>query len=316
MSDKQKLFLLFFISICFLVLLLGKGLTIDNYSFFLSLRLPKVIAIILAAAAIALSSLAFQTMTSNRILTPSVMGFDSLYLLIQVIIVFVFGTVSIFYLNPYANFIVCALTMVLFSIALFHFYFRVGNNNLLVLLLLGIILGQVFSNVTSMISMMLSPNDFSSLQASMFASFNHVKVELIYISAPIIVTAAFFLFKMHHILNVLWLNHDNAVSLGVNVIVTHRKVLLLSTVLIAVSTALVGPILFFGFLVTNLTREWIKSYHHRTLFIACVLIATSTLLMGQFFIDHVFHLQTTLSVVINFIGGIYFFRILLKKQIM
>ncbi|PKF61566.1 ABC transporter permease [Psychromonas sp. psych-6C06] len=316
MTDKQKIILLCAISLSFLVLLLGTGLTLDNYAFFLSLRIPKVIAIVLAAVAIALSSLAFQTITSNRILTPSVMGFDALYLLTQVLIVFVVGSVSVLYINPYINFIVCALTMVLFSLALFHFYFRAGNHNLLVLLLLGIILGQVFSNLTSMLAMMLSPNDFASLQANMFASFNHVKVELIYICAPVITFAAYSLFKMHQTLNVLWLNHDNATSLGVNVLATNRKVLLLSTLLIAVSTALVGPILFFGFLVTNLTREWIQSYHHRTLFIACVLIATCTLLIGQFFIEHLFELQTTLSVVINFIGGVYFLRILLKKQIL
>jgi iron complex transport system permease protein len=316
MTDKKKIYLLLIINSAFLVLLLGKGLTFDNYQFFLSLRIPKVIAIVLAAIAIALSSLAFQTITSNRILTPSVMGFDSLYLLTQIIIVFICGSMSVFYLNPYLNFAVCTVTMMLFSVVLFNFYFRSGSSNLLLLLLVGIILGQVFGNLTSMIAMMLSPNEFASLQANMFASFNHVKVELIYISLPVIACAAFFLFKMHQTLNVLWLNHENATSLGVNVKATNRQVLLLSTILIAVSTALVGPVLFFGFLVTNLTREWIQSYQHRTLFIACVLIAVCTLLIGQFVIEHIFKFQTTLSVVINFVGGAYFLRLLLKKQIM
>ena len=195
MTDKKKIYLLLLINSAFLVLLLGKGLTLDNYQFFLSLRIPKVIAIVLAAIAIALSSLAFQTITSNRILTPSVMGFDSLYLLTQIIIVFIFGSMSVFYLNPYLNFAVCALTMMLFSIVLFNFYFRSGSSNLLLLLLVGIVLGQVFSNLTSMIAMMLSPNEFASLQANMFASFNHVKVELIYISLPVITCAAFFFSK-------------------------------------------------------------------------------------------------------------------------
>lgn len=316
MTDKQKLCLLAIITLSFLILMLGKGLTLDNYQYFLSRRTPKVVAILLAATAIALSSLAFQTITNNRILTPSVMGFDALYLLTQMLIVFIFGSMSALYLDPFTNFVTCTLTMLLFSFLLFHFYFCSNKNNLLVLLLLGIILGQVFSSITSMMAMMISPSEFAMMQASMFASFNNVKSELIYISVPVILVCSILLFKLNNQLNVLWLNHDNATSLGINVQRLTYQVLLLSTLLIAVSTALVGPILFFGFLITNLTREWIKSYQHHTLFIGCILIATTTLLVGQFVIEHIFSLQTTLSVIINFLGGLYFLRILLKKQLL
>lgn len=316
MTDKQKILLLLLLTASFLALLLGKGLTWDNYEYFLSRRTPKVLAILLAATAIALSSLAFQTITNNRILTPSVMGFDALYLLTQILIVLIFGSYSAFYLNPYLNFAASASVMLIFSFALFHFYFSNKNSNLLVLLLLGVILGQVFSSLTSMIAMMLSPNDFASLQANMFASFNNVNVQLIYTCTPLIIICAWRLYRLNAQLNVLWLNPENATSLGIEVPRLTKQVLMLSTILIAVSTALVGPILFFGFLVTNLTREWIHSFQHKVLLIACVLISTTTLLVGQFFIEHVFNLQTTLSVVINFIGGIYFLRILLKKQLM
>lgn len=316
MTDKLKLCLLAVLTLSFLTLLLAKGLTFDNYQYFLSRRTPKVIAILMAATAIALSSMAFQTITNNRILTPSVMGFDALYLLTQMMIVFIFGSMSAIYLDPFVNFITCTLTMLLFSFALFHFYFRSNKNNLLVLLLLGIILGQVFSSITSMMAMMISPSEFAMMQANMFASFNNIKEQLIYICAPIILICAILLFRLNNQLNVLWLNQDNATSLGINVKQLIYQVLILSTLLIAVSTALVGPILFFGFLVTNLTREWFKSYQHHTLFIGCILIATTTLVVGQFVIEHIFNLQTTLSVVINFLGGIYFLRIMLKKQLM
>jgi len=315
MTDRNRLLILLACAICALLLLLGYGLTADNYEYFLSRRMPKAAALVLAATAIALSSLAFQTITNNRILTPSVMGFDGLYMLSQVMIVFLLGGLSAFALDPYLNFVVCCALMLGFSFLLFGFYFRSGKRNLIVLLLLGVILSQLFDNLASMLIMMLDPNEFTAIQSSMFASFNNIKVELLSLSALVIACAALALLRMHHQLNVLWLDTDNATSLGVDVPAVTRRVMLLSSLLIAVATALVGPVLFFGLLVTNLTREWLQTYQHKLLLVGCVLIAVIALLIGQFVVEQMFHFQTTLSVVINFVGGLYFLRMLLKNKI-
>ncbi|CSD39496.1 vibriobactin and enterobactin ABC transporter permease [Vibrio cholerae] len=112
-----------------------------------------------------------------------------------------------------------------------------------------------------------------------------------------------------------WLDKDNAVSLGVDVHKVTRNVLLISALLISISTALVGPILFFGLLVTNLTREWFRSYRHSTLLLATSAMSVCALLSGQWIIEKVFHFGTTLSVVINFIGGIYFLSLLLRNKV-
>ncbi|OXE28158.1 ABC transporter permease, partial [Vibrio parahaemolyticus] len=84
----------------------------DNYQYFLSRRVPKVLAIVLAGVAIAQSSMVFQTITHNRILTPSIMGFDALYVLTQVLIVLLFGGLSTLVLNIYVNFTIAACIMV------------------------------------------------------------------------------------------------------------------------------------------------------------------------------------------------------------
>ncbi|MCV5223704.1 iron chelate uptake ABC transporter family permease subunit, partial [Escherichia coli] len=90
-----------------------------------------------------------------------------------------------------------------------------------------------------------------------------------------------------------------------------RNVFIISAVLIAISTALVGPIMFFGLLVTNLSREMFRSYQHKTLLVGCSFLSISSLLAGQWIIENVFSFETTLSVVINFIGGAYFLYLLL-----
>ena len=193
------------------------GLTADNYQYFLSRRIPKVLAIVLAGIAIAQSSLAFQTITNNRILTPSIMGFDSLYLLIQVIIVVAFGRFSALILNDYINFALSVVIMMSFSLILFSFYFRGEKQNLIGLLLLGVILGQLFSNVSSFFIMLMDPNNFTVVQSNMFASFNNINVDLVYLSTPLLILVVIGLYRMHNQLDVFWLDKDNAISLGVDV---------------------------------------------------------------------------------------------------
>ncbi|UXI02425.1 iron chelate uptake ABC transporter family permease subunit [Photobacterium sp. TY1-4] len=315
MSDSRKLWILGITSLVFAALFIGVGLNADNYVYFLSRRVPKVLAMVLAGVAIAQSSLVFQTITHNRILTPSIMGFDSLYVLTQVSVVTLFGSFSAYSLNAYLNFSLSAGVMVLFSLLLFGFYFAKQGRNLFTLLLLGLILGQLFINVSSFFTMLMDPNEFSTVQANLFASFSNVKVELVYLCLPLLVAASAALFRMNRVLDVFWLDHDNAISLGVDVRRTTMQVLMLSAFLIAVSTALVGPIMFFGLLVTNLAREAFGTYHHRVLMIGCSLLAVCALLSGQWVIENIFHFETTLSVVINFIGGAYFLSMLFRNKI-
>lgn len=316
MRDKTKLCLLVIISLVFIGLFLGIGLNADNYQYFLSRRIPKVLAMILAGMCIAQSSIAFQTITNNRILTPSIMGFDSLYLLIQVLVVILFGGASYFTMNAYANFALSTIIMVGFSILLFGFYFRGEKPNLIVLLLVGVVIGAVFSNISSFFTMLMSPNDFASLQAVMFASFNNVKTSLVYWSAPLLLLVSWLLYRHHRSLDVFWLDQDNATSLGVDVPRITRNVLLLSAVMISISTAIVGPILFFGLLISNLTREWFRTFQHRVLLLASSAMAVCALLSGQWVVEKVFAFNTTLSVIINFIGGIYFLSLLLRNKVM
>ncbi|MGV2687013.1 iron chelate uptake ABC transporter family permease subunit, partial [Clostridium perfringens] len=81
------------------IILVAVFLFIDlggNWDYALPRRIKKVLAIILTGGAIALSTTVFQTVTNNRILTPSVMGLDSLYVLIQTTVIFVFGSFTLY----------------------------------------------------------------------------------------------------------------------------------------------------------------------------------------------------------------------------
>ncbi|RXJ74094.1 ABC transporter permease [Veronia nyctiphanis] len=315
MRDKQKLLILSLVALGLAALFIVIGLNANNYEYFLSRRTPKVLAMVLAGIAVAQASLVFQTITNNRILTPSIMGFDSLYVLTQTSIVMFFGGMSAFAINHYLNFTISIVVMAMFSVFLFGFYFQGKRKNLIVLLLAGLIIGQLFGNISSFFTMVMDPNEFSFLQGKLFASFNNIQMELVYICTPILLVAAFLLFREHTVLDVLWLDRDNAVSLGVDVDRFNRKILIFSALLIAISTALIGPIMFFGLLVTNLTREWFSTYQHKILLFGCSLMSICALLSGQWVVEKILHFDTTLNVVINFVGGVYFLSMLLRNKV-
>ncbi|MFS1918014.1 ABC transporter permease [Vibrio sp. 10N.286.55.E10] len=315
MRDSVKIAILAIASLCMATVFVGQGLTWDNYEFFLSLRLPKLLSIVLAAVAISASSLVFQTITNNRILTPSILGFDSLYLLVQTVLLFVFGSASFWVVDSIANFSMSVTVMILFSFALFHFYFKSKRNNVFTLLLIGIVCGSVFSSLSNFLAMLIDPNEFAVLQNVMFASFNNVKGELVYLSLIPLGLSLLGLWLLAPKLDVLWLGVDNATSLGVNTKRLTQITLVIVSVMVAVSTALVGPVLFFGLITVSLARQIFKSYQHRVLIIASSLLAVVLLVSGQWFIEKVMAFETTVSVVINLVGGLYFMFLLLRTRI-
>jgi iron complex transport system permease protein len=314
-KETTKIQILIVLALLIAAVFIGQGLTADNYHYFLSRRVPKVLAIVIASIAIGQSSLAFQTITHNRILTPSVMGFDFLYQFVQTFIVVVLGGLSSFAVNPYWNFSLATLVMCSFSLLLFVFYFGQNKGNLVTLMLLGVVFGQLFNSLSSFMTILLDPSDFATVQANMFASFNNANVDLIYVVSPLLLIVVVVLYRMHNVLDVLWLDRDNAIGLGVDVDKVVRNVLLLCAVLVSISTALVGPLMFFGLLVTNLTREWMRTYQHRYLLLGCSLMSIIALLGGQWVIERLMSFDTTLSVVINFVGGIYFLLLLIRNKV-
>ncbi|WP_333917880.1 iron chelate uptake ABC transporter family permease subunit [Vibrio crassostreae] len=315
MRDSVKIAILAIASLGMAAVFVGQGLTWDNYEFFLSLRLPKLLSIVLAAVAISASSLVFQTITNNRILTPSILGFDSLYMLVQTVLLFVFGGTSFWVIDAIANFSLSVTVMIVFSFALFHFYFKSKRNNVFTLLLIGIVCGSVFSSLANFLVMLIDPNEFAVLQNVMFASFNNVKGELVYLSLIPLGLSLLGLWLLAPKLDVLWLGVDNATSLGVNTKRLTQITLVIVSVMVAVSTALVGPVLFFGLITVSLARQIFKSYQHRVLIIASSLLAVVLLVSGQWFIEKVMAFETTVSVIINLVGGLYFMFLLLRTRI-
>ena len=286
----------------------------NNWEFALKLRSVKVIAILIVAASVAYSSVAFQTLTNNRILTPSIMGFESLYLLIQTIIVYMYGDETYKVLSSIDNFLVSVIGMIGFGLLLYFMIYKKGKDNIYLLLLVGIILGTLFSSLSSFMQLLIDPNDFFIVQGKMFATFNKINTDLLWPSSIILVVLLFFGFRMTKYLDVMALGREQAINLGLNYNGLVKLFLVMIAILVSISTALVGPITFLGLLVTNLTYELFKTHKHSIIIAACCIVSAVALLAGQFIMERILNLSTPLSAIINMVGGLYFIYLLLKVK--
>ncbi len=292
-------------------------MTIDsggNWDFILPFRGRKVMAIIVVGAAIAISTVIFQTVTGNRILTPAIMGFDSLYMLIQTVAVFTMGGASLLQADPKSRFLVDVLVMVVFSSLLFWWLFIKANRTLHLLVLIGIIFGVLFRSLTSLLQRMIDPTDFAVLQDTGFASFNSVDTTLVGLSAGIVITVALVVAWRNRVLDAMMLGRASAISIGVEYQREVMLVLTMTAVLVSVSTALVGPITFFGLLVAHLAYQTIGSSSHRFTIPAATMYAVIFLLGGQMILERVFNFNSSLSVMVDFFGGLLFILLLLKAS--
>lgn len=277
-------------------------------------RMIRVGAMVATGFAIAYSTVVFQTITRNRILTPSVMGLDSMYGVVQTVIYFFTGSLSIWVLNKYLNFGLSITAMILFALVLYRVLFKADKYPIYLLLLIGMILGTLLGSLVSFLQVLIDPVEYLSLQSRLFASFTKVNADLLFIAMAILAIAFLYGFRIMRQLDVASLGRENAINLGVNYDRLVMNVLILSSVLIATSTALVGPITFLGLIVANLSYQYLVTYKHSTLILGAGLISVIALVGGQFLVEHIFELNTTLSVIINFVGGIYFIYLLLKES--
>lgn len=313
MRNSTKIIILSTLAVLVCILYLFHGLN-GSFDYALPKRGIKVLAMAITGVAIAYSTVIFQTITHNRILTPSVMGFDSLYILLQTVVIFFLGSSHITIVNKHVNFILSVSAMVVFALLLYRFLFQSGKKPIYFLLLVGIIVGTFFGSISTFLQVLIDPNEFLRVQDKMFASFNNVSGELVWWAIAIIILALVIGWRSIHDLDVLSLGRDTAINLGVNYDRVVRKVLILSSVLIAVSTALVGPITFFGLIVANLSYQFFKTYKHSVLIVGASIMSVFALVGGQWVVERVFTFSTTLSVIINFVGGIYFIYLLLKES--
>lgn len=306
---KHKTLLISLVLILSLVYLFF-GISMNNIKYILMRRGSRLIAIYVVSYLVNTSTVYFQSMTNNRILTPSLLGYDRLYMLIQVVVVMILKQ----YISNISLFLVCVIVMTLFSTVLYSTILKKVNGDLYILLLIGTLVGTFFGSITSYLQLMMDPNEFSIIQNQGFASFNAINVNVLGLACllvlPTLVLQAY-LSKSH---DVVALGQNHAKNLGVNLGRFYKGALILISIDISIATALVGPISFLGLLTTNLGKEIEPSYRSKDLIFTSTFVSICLLLFAQIVFERIFKFNTSITVIINILGGIVFIWLMFKER--
>ncbi|HIV92344.1 MAG TPA: iron chelate uptake ABC transporter family permease subunit [Candidatus Eisenbergiella stercoravium] len=284
------------------------------FRYAMRLRTPKLIVMLITAFAIGGASIVFQSIINNTIVTPCLLGMNSLYTLIHTAVVFFASTGSFLALNANASFAVDVVLMGLTATVVYSWLFQKTRHNVLYVLLIGTVLSSFFSSIQTTLTRIMDPNEYDTLLATLVASFSNINSEIILLSVLLLAAVVFVLRKDLMLLDVLTLGKEQAVNLGVDYDRSIRRLLLGVTLCIAVATAMVGPISFLGLIIANLARQLLKTYRHTQLIFGSALFGMIVLVGGQLLVEHVFTYSIPVSVFITVGGGIYFLYLLLTAK--
>ncbi|MGL5406095.1 MAG: iron chelate uptake ABC transporter family permease subunit [Propionibacteriaceae bacterium] len=278
-----------------------------------TLRQSQVLTIAVVALCQALATVSFQTVTNNRLITPSVMGFEALYVSIQTTAVYLLGAAGVIALQGVPQFLLQIVIMVIFSVSLYSWLLSGKLGNLHIMLLAGIVIGGGMKSVASFMQRLLSPSEFDVLSARLFGNISNAQTEYLPIAIPLSLVGAITLYLYSQKLNVMSLGRDISLNLGLKYQREMLVVLGLVSILMSLSTALVGPMTFLGFLIATLAYQIADTFDHRYLFPAACLTAFVVLAGSYFVMGNIFYAEGSVSIIIELVGGSAFLIHILRK---
>ncbi|HBV10158.1 MULTISPECIES: iron chelate uptake ABC transporter family permease subunit [Glutamicibacter] len=285
----------------------------DGFWLIAQMRGSSILTMAIVAFCQAVATVSFQTVTNNRIITPSIMGFESLYIAVQTASVFFMGAAGVVALQGIWQFTLQVAIMVVLACLLYGWLLSGKLGNIQIMLLVGIILGAGLGSISTFMQRMLSPSEFDILTAKLFGSMNNADMSYMPVAIPLILIAGFFLISNSRKMNIVALGRDTTMNLGINHRTEVMRTLFFVSILMAVSTALVGPMTFLGFLVATLAYQLADTYDHRFVFPIAFLTGFVVLSGAYFVMKNIFYAQGAVSIIIEAVGGITFLIFILRK---
>ena len=284
------------------------------FKMFIGWRLPTLLCMVIASVAIGVATLIFQSIVNNRIVTPALLGMNSIYSFLHTAAVFVFGTGSALYLNANLSFAVDLISMGVVGTLVYWYLFKKTGHNILYIMLIGTVLSSFFGSVQTAMVRVMNPDEYDALLTTLVADFNNVGGEIILFAVIALAAIAIVLRKDLKLLDVITMGRDQAINLGVDYDNTIRRLLFGVVLCMAVATATIGPVSFLGLIVANLARQIFRTYRHSHLIAGASLLGMLALIGGQLVSQHVFHFAVPVSTFVTIAGGVYFLYLLLSKK--
>ena len=255
-------------------ILLGDDSLKPSWQFIiLESRLPQAFTATLCGASLAVSGLLLQTAFRNPLAGPSIFGINSGAGLGVALVMLLLGgglSVGSLQLSGFAAILVAAFIGAMAVMALIFFFSTLVRNNVM-LLIIGIMIGYISNSAISLLNFFATDEGVKSYMVWGMGSFGGVSMANmpIFICVTLIgLIGALLLIKP---LNALMLGDRYAENLGVSILRVRNRLLIVTGLLTAITTAFCGPVAFIGLAVPHIARLLLTTDNHRQLLPATML---------------------------------------------
>lgn len=290
------------------------SITVSN--FILQRRLLKLLVMVIVSCVIPISTISFQTVVQNRFLTPGVLGIESLFVFIQSGLYYFESLVGVKVEQSVIIYTVTIAIQIGLLLLLMNASKGMMLSNFKVLLLLTMAFSMLLRNASTFLQVLMDPNEFDKLQSSLYPSFQKMNAQpmMIGVAIGLFVLLMMVFYKIRHQLDALHLGVDSAKMLGINTKRLSNVVIVVVIIMTSLSTILVGPLQFLGFMIANLTYQLTKEYKHGVLWLFSAVLGLVIVLAAQLIVERIFLLTIPISVFIEGIGGVLYLILLVKGE--
>jgi iron complex transport system permease protein len=293
-------------------LILPFGNDSNAANIFYSIRLPGMLTAIFCGAALSVSGFVLQQLFKNNLAGPYILGVSSgasLAVAILIISAGFFNVEAYGVSIPLAGF--TGAFAILLLIMLVSARFGYGA----IILLFGVIIGQLSGALQSLLSYIANPGDLKLFTLWSMGSFgNVIETDLIILIVTSII-GIFWCFLLMPSLSVMVLGDDVARSLGVNTSRLSLQLLICTGLLTGMATAYCGPIAFIGMAVPNVSRILVKTANFKVLLISNALLGALMAVISQNVSNiGIFSINIPVNVTTALIGGPIILHILLRNR--
>ena len=318
MKKKTRIFLgilsiiVVLLVVAYLLIPSKNSTTVSN--FILQRRLLKLLVMVIVSCAIPISTISFQTVVQNRFLTPGVLGIESLFVFILSGLYYFESLVGLKVEQSALIYAVTITIQIILLLLLMNVSKGILLSNFKVLLLLTMAFSILLRNASTFLQVLMDPNEFDKLQSSLYPSFQKMNAQPILIFGALVLFGLLMIvfFKLRHKLDALHLGVEGAKMLGINTKRLSNVVIVIVIIMTSLSTILVGPLQFLGFMIANLTYQLTKEYKHGVLWLFSAILGLVIVLSAQLIVERVFLLTIPISVFIEGIGGVLYLILLVK----
>ena len=278
-----------------------------SYNVMLYLRLPRTLIAVLVGIALTLSGAIYQSSFNNRLVSPDLLGVSSGASVGACFAILLgFSTVMISVFAFIVGFVTVFITLLIAK--------AFKNKSNVILILAGLAVGGVMSSLVGLIKY-LADNEMKLAEMTfwLLGDLSKVKVEDFYVLLPVVVVCSVITIVLSWRLNIISLGQKEAKSLGVNYKVTFVLLIVVATILTAISVSVAGTIGWIGLVIPNITRLLIGSNNKKLIPIS-MLIGAIFMVIVDMLARSLAPNEIPLSVITGILGTPLFIFAIYKRR--